>query len=54
MKEERAKAIAEKKAAEAAAAAEAEGAAAEGEAAERTDITFLEPLPLFNKAGEAI
>ena len=27
---------------------------AEGEAAERTDITFLEPLPLFNKAGEAI
>ena len=34
VKEERAKAIAEKKAAEAAAAAEAEGAAAEGEAAE--------------------
>ena len=29
-------------------------ALAEGEAAERTDITFLEPLPLFNKAGEAI
>lgn len=27
---------------------------AEGEASERTDITFLEPLPLFNKAGEAI
>ena len=27
---------------------------AEGKAAERTDITFLEPLPLFNKAGEAI
>ena len=27
---------------------------AEGEAAERTDIAFLEPLPLFNKTGEAI
>lgn len=27
---------------------------AEGDAAKRSDITFLEPLPLFNKAGDAI
>ena len=27
---------------------------AEGDAAQRDDITFLEPLPLFNKKGEAL
>lgn len=30
------------------------GVLAEGDAAKRDDITFLEPLPLFNKAGQAL
>lgn len=30
------------------------GVLAEGDAVKRDDITFLEPLPLFNKAGQAL